>query len=176
MVCFTLTWICQREVVHLLSWGKKLAAAFQHQTEVFSLKGNLGGVDIFSCPVNPFSGLFILCTALTIIFYPAPCEEPSAPSSSVSPAWTLTGRLAGSGMMVQAAFFSPHLQSRHRTAVHLPLKLQRKGMQNYSEWWWCQMLSFGGGGFLFLITRKWPHFMIPESHLWNFNMCDLMLE
>lgn len=128
MVCFTLTWSCQREVVQLLSWGKKLADAFQHQTEVFNLKGSWWGFDIFSCLVNPFSGLVILCTTLTIFFHPAPCEEPSAPSSSVGPARSLTGILAGSGMMVQAAFFSPHLQSRHRAAVHLPLKLERKEM------------------------------------------------
>lgn len=132
MVCFTQTLICQREVVQL-SWGKKLAAAFQRQTEVFSLKGISWGLDIFSCPVNPFSGLFILCTALTIFFYPAPCEQPSASSCSVSPVWSPTGIWAGSGMMVQAAFFSPHLQSRCRAAVLLSLKLQRKERQNYSE-------------------------------------------
>lgn len=144
MVCFTQTLICQREVVQL-SWGKKLAAAFQHQTEVFSLKGISWGLDIFSCPVNPFSGLFILCTALTIFFYPAPCEQPSASSCSVSPVWSPTGIWVGSGMIVQAAFSV--LVSRADAELLFSCLWNYRGkrgrtiqsvvmMPNIEVWWW----------------------------------------
>lgn len=173
-VCFALTWICQGKKFSFLAGEKSWQLLFSIRLRFSAWKEIY---DIFSCPVNRCSGLFILCTTWVIFLHQVPYEEPSAPSSSVSPAWSLTGILAGSGMIVQAAFFSPHLQSRHRTAVHLPLKLQRKETQNYSEssddakCWGLMVVCF-----FFLITRKWPNFIMPESHLWNFNMCYLLWE
>lgn len=155
--------------------GKKLAAAFQHQTEVFNLKGSWWRFDIFSCTVNPFWGL-TLCTTLTIFFYPASCEKPSAPSSSVGPARSPVGILAGSGMMVQAAIFSTHLQSRHRAAVHLPLKLERKEKQKYSEsaddakYWGLVVVGF------FCWLQVSDHISCSQNHVSEILTCVIFCE
>lgn len=158
--------------------GKKLAAAFQHQTEVFNLKGSWWRFDIFSCPVNPFWGL-TLCTTLTIFFYPASCEKPSAfcPKQLGGPCQVTNrhlGRIRNDGAGSYFQYPSPE-QTQSCCSLAFEIREEREA-EVFWECWWCQILRFGGGGFLLLITSEWPHFMLPESCLWNFNLCDLLWE
>lgn len=174
MVCFALTWICQMEVVQLLSWGEKLSAAFQHQTEVFSLKGNVWGLDIFLCPVNPFSGLFILCTALTTFFLPSTMWGVFCPKQLREPCLDTDRHLGrirndGGGSFFQSS--SPEYTQRCCTFLWNYRGKRSRTVQSGDDarcWGLVVLVTF--------FFWFWPHFMMPESCLWNFNMRDLLLE
>lgn len=169
MVCFPLTWSCQIEVVQLLSWGKT-GSCFSAPDWGLQSERKLMEV------CKPFFRTYFVHN-INHLFLPCIMREAFCPKQLGGPCQVTNrhlGRIRNDGAGSYFQYPSPE-QTQSCCSLAFEIREEREA-EVFWECWWCQILRFGGGGFLLLITSEWPHFMLPESCLWNFNMCDLLWE
>lgn len=71
MVCFTLTWICQGEIVQLLSWGKKAGSCFSAPDWGLQPERKFMGAWHFLMSCKPFLRTFYFVYNINHLFLPS---------------------------------------------------------------------------------------------------------